>query len=392
MLPGWPAIGRFEQAKTPFCLYIEVHTTTTPGRQGRKVFFKVLNRTPAALLGIDISSSSVKLLELSKRGGCYRVEQFASRSLPAGVVVHKNINKLEALGQEMLKLAALVKTRTRHAAVAVSGAAVITRRIELPAELSEWELESQISVEADQYIPYPLDEVAVDFERQEPLRHNPALVEVLLAACKKDHVDLRVDALRLGGLKAAVVDIEASAMERAFRLLCGQMDLRGEGVVAIMDIGASLTTVYVLSNGASIYTREQAFGGARLAAAIQRRYGLEAAEAESALLSDALPPGYASEVLAPFREELLEQLTRALQFFFSSSQYKHVDLIVLAGGTACTHGLAAQMQAALVTPTVVANPFAKMRFGNKVDKTGAAKAAASLLVACGLALRSFPGE
>ena len=124
-----------------------------------------------ALLGVDISSSSIKLLELSRQGDKkFRVERYFSRPLPEGAVVEKNISNLEAVGEEILKLSTLAKTGTNMVAVAVPGSAVITKTIELNASLTDAEMENQITVEADQYIPYPLDEVAIDFERQRPSR------------------------------------------------------------------------------------------------------------------------------------------------------------------------------------------------------------------------------
>ena len=354
-----------------------------------RVLLDFLKKKSTALLGIDISSSSIKLLELSRQGDKYKVENYATRPLPEGAVVEKNIGKLEAVGEELFKLASLVKTTSKLAAVAVSGSAVITKTIELNASLSDSEMDNQITVEADQYIPYPLDEVAIDFERQRPSRKNEGMVEVLLAACKKENVDMRVEALQIGGFEAKVVDIEAYAMERAFRLLCDQMDLDTNGLVAIMDIGATMTTMYILRNGDSIYMREQIFGGGRLSSSIQSRYGLSPAEAEAAIVSGELPDSYDAEVLQPFREEMIEQVSRSLQFFFSSSQYNDVDMIVLAGGAASTKGLAATMQEGLGTRTVVANPFAKMSIGNKVNKSQLKNDAASLLMACGLAMRGF---
>jgi type IV pilus assembly protein PilM len=239
------------------------------------------------------------LLELSKNGNQYMVERYASRPLPEGAVVEKNISNLEAVGEEMEKLASLAKTTTTKAAVAVSGSAVITKTIEMNASLTDAEMENQITVEADQYIPYPLDEVAIDFERQRPSKKNEGMVEVLLAACKKENVDSRVEALEVGGFEAQYLDIEAYAMERAFKLLCEQMDLDNSGIVAILDIGAVMTTIYILKDGVSIYTREQVFGGARLSQSVQSHYGLTPAEAEKAIIANELPESYAAEVLDP---------------------------------------------------------------------------------------------
>jgi len=349
----------------------------------------VFSKKNNALLGIDISSSSIKLLELSKSGSKYKVENYSSRPLPDGAMVEKNIANLDAVGEEMLKLATLTKTGTEKAAVAVSGSAVITKIIEMNAAMSDSEMENQIVVEADQYIPYPLDEVAIDFERQGMSKKNEDMVEVLLAACKKENVDSRVAALEIGGYEAKVVDIEAYAMERAFNIMCEQMDLEKEGLSAIIDIGATMTTMYILRDGVSIYTREQVFGGAQLSIEIQNRYGLSPADAAAALVNGELPDGFESDVLKPFILEMSDQIGRTLQFFFSSSQYNDVDLIVLAGGTASTVGLAEMVQEELGTKTVVANPFAKMGMNNKVNKKQLQNDAASLMMACGLAIRGF---
>jgi len=342
-----------------------------------------------ALLGIDISSSTIKLLELSKTGAKYKVENYSSRPLPDGALVEKNIAHLDAVGEEMLKLSTLIKTGSTKAAVAVPGAAVITKTIEMNASMSDAEMENQISVEADQYIPYPLDEVALDFERQGPSEKNEDMVEVLLAACKKENVDTRVAALEIGGFEAKVVDIEAYAMERAFNLMCEQMELDKEGLTAVIDIGATMTTMYILRDGVSIYTREQVFGGAQLSMEIQNRYGLSKAEADNALVNNDLPEGFEDDVLKPFIHEMSEQIGRTLQFFFSSSQYNDVDLIVLAGGSASTAGLSDMVQEELGTRTVVANPLAKMGVANKVNKKQLQNDAASLMMACGLAIRGF---
>jgi len=342
-----------------------------------------------AVLGIDISSSSIKLLELSKTGNQYKVERYATRPLPEGAVVEKNIINVDAVGEDIEKLASLAKTNTNRAAVAVPGSAVITKIIELNANLSDNEMENQITVEADQYIPYPLEEVAIDFERQRPSRKNEGMVEVLLAACKKENVDSRVEVLDMGGYEAQFVDIEAYAMERGFKLLCEQMGLSSEGIVAILDIGSAMTTIYILKDGVSIYTREQIFGGVRLSQAVQSHYGLSPGEAEKAIIENELPDSYKTEVLEPFKEELAEQLSRYLQFFYSSSQYNDVDLIILAGGVASTPGLAGMLKETLGTEAVVANPFAKMQVGSKVNKSQLKKDAASLMLACGLAMRGF---
>ena len=248
-------------------------------------------------------------------------------------------------------------------------------------------MENQIVVEADQYIPYPLDEVSIDFERQKLSERSPEMVEVLLAACRRENVDARVTALELGGLNAKVVDIEAYAIERAFTLLAEQIGSEDEQTVAIIDIGSMMTTLNVILAGKTIYTREQMFGGNQLSEEVQRRFGLSAAEAENAMKRGGLPEEYEFEILAPFKESAVQQVSQTLQFFFSSSHYNEVDHVLLAGGVAAIEGLADLVQESLSTPVRVANPFADLVIGSKINQTMLKNDAPSLLIACGLAMR-----
>jgi type IV pilus assembly protein PilM len=349
----------------------------------------LFNKKANTLLGIDISSTSVKLLELSRQGDRYRVEAYAVEPLPASAVIEKNIAELEGVGQALSRVLIKAKTSLRNVAVAVAGSAVITKTIELDAGLSDDEMESQLKIEADQYIPYPLDEVAIDFEVQGASARNPERVNVLLAACRKENVEVREAALTLAGLTARVVDVEAYALERSFGLLANQLAASKERLVAVVDIGATMTTLSVLHNGRIIYTREQLFGGRQLTEEIQRRYNLTVEQAGLAKKQGGLPDDYVREVLQPFREALVQQVSRSLQFFFASGQYHSVDQILLAGGTASVPGLDRLIEQQLGTPTQVANPFAEMTLNSKVNAAALTSDAPAMMIACGLALRSF---
>ncbi len=354
--------------------------------------FSFLNKGPNTMLGLDISSTSVKLLELSRSGGKYRVESYGVEPLPENAVVEKNIADVEGVGEAISRLVARAKTKVKQAAVAVAGSAVITKTIEMPANLSEDEMENQLQVEADQYIPYPLDEVALDFEVLGPSPRSEDQVEVLLAACRRENVEMRQAAVEIAGLKAKVVDIEAHCMQRAFNLVRAQfMDETGDDdqIIAIIDIGATMTTLSVLTDSGTPYTREQLFGGKQLTEEIQRRYSLSVEEAGLAKKQGGLPDDYESEVLQPFKEAVVQQVTRSLQFFYSSSAYDDVDHIILAGGTASIEGLAAMVSAKLGTPTSMANPFVNMSMSSKVNEVNLGNDAPALMIACGLAMRSF---
>jgi type IV pilus assembly protein PilM len=346
------------------------------------------------LVGVDISSTAVKLLELStssgRAGSAYRVEAYSVEPLPSNAVVEKNIAEVEAVGEAIRIALKRSGSKAKHAAVAVSGSAVITKVISMPASLSDQELESQIQLEADQYIPYPLEEVNIDFEVIGPSDKNPELVDVLLAASRSENVDDRVAALELAGLTPLIVDVEAYAMENACEQLIDQLPDGGEDqTIAVADIGATTTTLNVLHNKKIIYTREQNFGGRQLTEEIQRRYGLSMEEAGMTKRQGGLPDNYVPEVLDPFKEAMAQQVSRSLQFFFSSSAYSSVEHILLAGGSSSIPGVDDLIEEKLGTTASVANPFANMSISNKVKPQVLSADAPALMIACGLALRSF---
>lgn len=339
------------------------------------------------LLGIDISSSAVKIVEFSGSGKKMKLENYVIRPLPGNAVVEKNISDVDAVGECIGQSISMLKPGNKDAAVAVAGSAVITKTIEMNAALSDSEMENQIVVEADQYIPYPLDEVSIDFERQQMSERSPDMVEVLLAACRRENVDSRVSALEMAGLNAKVVDIEAYAIERAFSLVAKQFDSDEEQTVAVIDIGSTMTTLNVMQGNKAIYTREQLFGGRQLIEDVQRRFGLSTSEAEAGIKRGGLPEEFETEILSPFRDMVVQQVSQTLQFFFSSSHYNEVDYVLLAGGVAAAEGIADMIQESLSTKVVIANPFANLGIGAKVNNTMLSNDAPSLLIAAGLAMR-----
>lgn len=346
-------------------------------------------RKTTPVLGLDISSTTVKLLELSYSGGKYRVESYAVSSLPVDAVIEKNVNDVDGVANAIRSVIAQSRTKVKAVAAAVAGSSVITKMIDMPEGLGEDDMETQLTLEADQYIPYPLEEVAIDFEVQGPSEEHDGQVEVLLAACRRETIDARVEAVEGAELTPRIMDVEAYAMERAFSLIQDQLEMEAENTVAVVDIGATMTTLSVLTNGQTIYTREQLFGGKQLTDEIMRRYGLPLEEAGLAKKQGGLPDDYEPEVLEPFKDAVVQQVARSLQFFFSSSQYNDVDYIILAGGVASMEGLEELVQEKLGTPTAVANPFANMAISSKVNAVALSSDAPAMMIACGLALRSF---
>lgn len=350
----------------------------------------IFSRKQPALLGIDISSASVKLVELSKAGERYRVESYAVVPLPPNAVVDKNIANAEVVGEAVVSALKQSGSKLKHAAVAVAGASVITKVIAMPASLHEDDLEQQIQLEADQYIPYSLEEVSLDFQVLGANSKNPQMVDVLLAAARKENVEDRVATVEMAGLKVVIVDVESYALENAYSLITQQLPDHGAGkIVALVDVGATVMSFNVVQNGETVYAREQGFGGKQLTEEIQRRYGLSYEEAGLAKKQGGLPDNYAGDVLEPFRQALAQQVSRSLQFYVSATAQHSVDCIVLAGGCASIVGIDRVVTEQLGITTVIANPFIDMSLSNRVKPQNLSKEAPSMMIACGLALRSF---
>ncbi|MDD1626789.1 MAG: pilus assembly protein PilM [Methylococcaceae bacterium] len=348
------------------------------------------NRKQNAVLSIDISTTAVKLLELSKTDTCYRVESFAVAPLHQDGIVDKNIANVDMIA-EAIKTA-LIKSgsKLKQATVAVSGSAVMTKIISMPGSLSDNEMEEQIMIEADQYVPYSLEEINFDFEVQGVNKNNPEMVDVLLVASRKENVDDRVEALLKAGLKASIVDVESFAMENAFLLLSAHFSSSADAqTVAIADIGSAMATLTVLHDGRLVYTQEQGFGGKQLTEEIQRRYGLSYAEAGLAKKHGGLPDNYIVDVLDPFKRSMVQQIQRTLQFYVSSSANKGLDSIVLAGGCALIPGIDTLVENSLEVPVYIANPFINMTLSHKIKPDVLSKNAPAMMIACGLALRGF---
>ena len=346
------------------------------------------------LVGIDISSTAVKLLELSrvgKGGKSYRVENYAVEALPANVIEDKVIKDLEAVGEVVKRAIARSRVKLTHAAVAVAGSAVITKTIAMPADLPESELEADIGLEAEQYIPYPMDEVSLDFEVIGPSENNPEdEVDVLLAASKKDIIEDRSLAIEMAGLKTRVVDIELFALENAFTLLAeNDPEIDSDEIIALVDVGATTTSFSVLNELKIVYTREQAFGGNQLTEQIQHRYGLSYEEASMAKRLGNLPEDYETELLEPFKEAIAQEVSRAVQYYYSSNASGNIAHTVIAGGCASIPGIVEQITNKIGGHVTLANPFASMSVASKVNKKGLMNDAPALMIACGLALRSF---
>ena len=355
------------------------------------VLGSLLNRRQPALLGLDISSSSVKLVELSRdKAGNLVLDRCAIEPLEQGWITDGNVEKFDEVADAVRRLVKKSGTRTKNVAMALPASAVITKKIILPGGLSDAELEVQVESEANQYIPFSLDEVSLDFCVIGPSAASSGDVEVLIAASRKEKVQDRQGLAEAAGLKPIVVDVESYASRLATARLIEKLPEKGiDTMVALFEVGALTTSMQVIKNNDVLYERDQAFGGAQLTQLIARQYGFSPEEAENKKRSGDLPEDYETGVLKPFIDSMAQEIGRALQFFFTSTPHNRVDYVLLAGGSSPLPGLADAVSQQTSFACLLVNPFEGMELGSNIRETKMKREASSYLTSCGLALRRF---
>jgi len=353
------------------------------------VFLNLRRHRP--VLGLDITTSSIKLIELSLSGGQYVVDSYAAEATPQNAMNEKAIVDADAVGEAIARAVRRAGARTREVAVAINGDAAITKVIQMPRNLKDADLEAQVEMQADQYIPFPMEEVAYDFEVLGPSERDGDSNDVLLVASRTENVDQRRAAVSAAGLSARVVDVEAFALENACKLMTHQMPDGGiDRVVAVVDFGASTTTFSVLRNLKVIYTRDFAFGGQQLTEEIMRTYGLSLEEAGRSKKEGGLPANYQTDVLDPFIDDMTQQISRSLQFYLASGTGREQpEKVLICGGCANIPGVADVVQSRIGIEAEKGDPLGQMKISSRARAQNVHRDATSLLTACGLALRSF---
>jgi type IV pilus assembly protein PilM len=353
--------------------------------------FEFLRAKTPPLIGVDISSSYIKMVEIAEAGkGLYRVERYVIEPLPKDTVTDGNIANIEAAGEVMKRAHKQMATRIRNVALALPSAAVITKKVMLAGNQREDDMEFQVQSEANQYIPFSLDEVNLDFQVLGPAPNSEEEVEVLIAASRKEKIEDRVAVAEAAGLKTTVMDVESYAALAAFDMIKGSATgIEDKDITAIVDIGAQTTRVTIMFEDQQVYSREQQLGGQQLTQDISRQFGMPIEEAEVAKKTGGLPENYGPDVLQPFNEKIVLEISRALQFFFTSTQFNKVDHIVLSGGCAMLDGLEEMVGQRTQVHSLVANPFASMALSSRIKPRQLTVDAPALMVACGLAMRRF---
>jgi type IV pilus assembly protein PilM len=345
---------------------------------------------PDPLVGIDISSTAVKLLELSRAGKGYKVESYAMEPLPEKAVEDKNIVEMEIVGDTINRVVKRAKPRAQYAAVAVAGPSVITKVITMDGGMSDEDMKEQIETDPAQYLGQEIEEINLDFQVIGPNEKEPDRVDISLAACRSETLEQRVTVLELSDLKAKVVDIEKYALENAFVMLAqNDPEIADDETLALIEVGATTTTMNVLGDQKLVYVHEEMFGGKQLTEQIQSHYSLSYEEANLAKRSGGLSDDYETQILEPFKADMAMQISRMVQYYYAQSSYGKLSHILIAGGCATIPGIIEHITNKVGGHVTIVNPFAQMSVASRVSKKALMDDAPALMIACGLALRTF---
>ncbi|PMR76149.1 type IV pilus assembly protein PilM [Billgrantia endophytica] len=349
-----------------------------------------LRASGKGLIGVDITSETIKLIELRQAGSHHQIDSYAVAPLREGAVVERRIRDMDDVADALRRAVERARPSSKHTVAAVPGSAVITKTLTLPASLNDDEIEARIRLESDKHIPFPFSQVAFDFQRLGHDSPHAGQQDVLLTACRRQDVDQLTEALTQAGLTPAAVDVETFAMERAFKELRHQLPPvgTGEDCIALVDIGATMNAFHVLHGGRIAYSRDTMFGGRQLTEEIRARYGLTLEEAGLAKKHGGLPDDYHAGVLAPFLDTLVQQVGRSLQLYYTVDRKHEVRRMVLAGGSSVIPGLAERLARESGMEVVIANPFRRMKINARLDVQALASDAPTMLTALGLAMRA----
>lgn len=345
---------------------------------------------PEPLIGIDISSTAVKLLELSQAGKGYKVESYTMEPLPEKAIEDRNIVEIEIVGDAISRAVKRAKPRAQHAAIAVAGPSVITKTITMDGGMSDEDMKEQIEEDPAQYLGQEIEEINLDFQIIGPNEKEPDRVDILLAACRSETLDQRIAAIEQGGLKAKVVDVEKYALENALIMVAhNDPEIDEDEIIALIEVGATTSTMSVLGEHKVVYTHEEMFGGKQLTEQIQAHYELSYEEANIAKRAGGLPDDYETEILEPFKIEMAQQISHIIQYYYAQSSYGKLSHILIAGGCATIPGVIEHINNKVGGHVTIVNPFAQMSVASRVSKKSLMEDAPALMIACGLALRTF---
>lgn len=336
-------------------------------------------------VGIDVGSSSVKLVQLKEQKGTYHLVNVGLLPLSAEAIVDNTLMDSSSIAEAIKNLVKSLNVKANEAACSISGNAVIIRKIVLPAMTSE-ELEEQIQWEAEQYIPFDINDVNIDFQILNQDEHDPSRMSVLLVASKKDIVNDYIAVFNETGLRLAVVDVDSFTVQNAFEI---NYDTFPEEVIALVNIGANIMNLNIVKGGASLFTRDVQLGGSIYTDEIQKQFGVSSEEAESIKISGNCPdPGRLQDIVTRLNETLALEMRRSLDFYNSTASEGKIGKVYLSGGASKTVMLAEAVSQRLGVPVEILNPFQKIKYNEKeFDLEYLTEIAPLMTVAMGLATR-----
>ncbi|MEW6429038.1 MAG: type IV pilus assembly protein PilM [Thermodesulfobacteriota bacterium] len=346
----------------------------------------ILSRKPQYCLGLDIGSHAVKLCELERSGGGFRVLSLGSSRLPMGAVEDGVLQNPEAVAAAIRNLVKNLKSRVKKAAISISGYSVIVKKISLAA-MSDEDMEKHIHAEAEQYIPFDIDDVYLDFQNLATNTADEERTDVMLVAAKKDVVDAYLAMLKDTGLAASVVDVDAFALENSFE---DNMMMENENVV-LVDIGASKMNINIIHRGTSILARDVAVGSRQLSEQIEARLGVGFEEAERLKLGEQAAGEHKrelEEIFASTCRQWINEIRRAMDFFTSNYQGEAIARVVVSGGGARVAGFTDFLARETDVPVEVFNPFSRITYDSgRIDPEYLAYMAPEMAISVGLATR-----
>lgn len=347
-------------------------------------------RSPS-LIGVDIGSAGIVLVELSRTAhNEMRLERCVFEPLPPGAVVDGNIERIEDVSRVVLRAYERSGSKAKNVALGMPVSSVITKKIILPAGLTDAELALQVELEAGQYIPFALEEVSLDFALVGPVENSENEVEVLVAASRKEKVEDRVAVVEAAGLVPMVMDIESYAARAALiRLHAFSNDTLDGQTIALLHVGSRKMHLSIMQDTTVLYEYEQRFDGGPLMEAILEVYGLPVEDKSAKKKKTATSPESSAETLAPLLQDAATEIARTVQFFFTSTHIAQIDHLYLTGGCARAPALADIVGRRLDIVTTIANPFVGMKISDKISVDSLRLDASAYMVACGLAMRRF---
>jgi len=355
----------------------------------------LFSQSNEGLIGIDISATGVKLVELGHSRSGYELKSMAMVPLPRDAIVENTVIDSMAVSQALLDAIEVARPSTRRAAIAVSGNAVIIKTVTMPTT-TEFELETQIEFEADQHVPYDIDDVYLDFQILGEVPDSPDEMEVVLVACKREVIDDYQLVLSEAGIETKCVDCAVFALENAYEICESQteegiadtLDEDSSPAVALVNIGANLINVNIMIKGQMSFVRDQFYGGQNLTEEIQREHNVSYQAAEEMKLERFSE--ISREALERFYVGLTSELVRSLDFYAANHAEHPVQKLLLSGGSSLMPDIANELEQRLGIEAEVINPFANIKASNrKFDADYLNRIGPSMVVPIGLAVRSF---